>query len=560
MSVQRRSIFLGAASLLLVAEAPRVLVSVLDYGALPNGEDAGPGVKRAIAALPKSGATLFFPPGRYRFRQHVGYAITLQDFERLTVDASGATFLFEGSTSPILLARCILPVLKGFTIDFERPPFSQGDVLAVAPDARTFDVRIDPDFPVNGTEPIQALGTYDRAAVLNARNGVDAYGIGKSSTLIGLQTLRISTNYALPRLKPGDVVVLRHNVYGNHSIAMSGCRSPRISDVTIHAGGGMGVVGGKNDQVVIERLRILPTPGSRRLMSICADGVHLGHSTGTVTINDCLMAAMGDDCININDSYLRVTEKVDARTLIVSKYANQSFSPAEVPMDPTRVGFASGHTLAPIGEATMISGEVASGRETLHFQSDLPRSLQPGDVLSNLSSRAVLTVSRCEFPGNRARGILAHANTTIQNCSFANQTSDAILLAPDVSWLEGPEAAQVRIVENKMIDVQRGSGGRGAIRITVGIPAGNSAGFVDHDIEIRGNYITGPGPALVADHVRQLSFLDNRIERTDGPAVKLGPVRGVALARNVCTPAAPVVIDPASRDEVKFEGNRGLEV
>jgi hypothetical protein len=541
-----------------VAGAPGVLVSVAAHGAAPNGDDAGPGVKRALAALPRIGGTLFFPPGRYHFRQHGGFAITLQDFERLTLDATDATFLFERNTSPILMARCTAPVLRGFTIDFERPPFSQGDVLAVAPDGRSFDVRIDPEFPVDGTEPIQTLGTYDRAAVLNSRNGLDTYGIGKSSTLIGVQTLRISTNYALPRLKPGDVVVLRHNVYGNHSIVMNGCKSPRISDVTIHAGGGMGVVGGQNDQVLIERLRILPTPGSHRLMSICADGVHLGHSTGTVTITDCLMAAMGDDCININNSYLRVAGRIDARTLIVSKYANQPFSPLEASMASTRVGFASGHTLAPIGEATISSSEVARDRETLHFQSDLPPDLQPGDVLSNLSSRATLSVSRCNFPGNRARGILAHANATIQNCYFANQTSDAILLAPDVSWLEGPEAAQVSIVDNKMIDVQRGGGGRGAIRITVAVPAGNSAGFVDHNIDISGNHIIGPGPALVADHVRQLSFTDNRIERTDGPAVEFGPVRGVTLVRNVCTPAAPVVIDSASRSEVKFESNQGL--
>ena len=463
MLIERRSLLLGAPSLLLAAERPRVLVSVVDHGVFPNADDAGPGVNRAIAALPRSGATLFFPPGRYRFRQHGGYAITLQDFEGLTVEAFGATLLFEGRTSPILLTRCTAPMLKGFTIDFDRPPFSQGEVLAVTPDARAFDVRIDPGFPADGTEPILAIGTYDRSAVLNARHGIDAYGIGRSSTLIGQQTLRISTLYALPTLKPGDVVVMRHSIYGNHSIAMNACRSPRISDVTIHAGGGMGIVGGGNDEVLIERLRILPRPGSGRLMSICADGVHLSHSTGTVTINDCLMAAMGDDCINVNNSYLRVAKRIDARTLSVEKYADQAFSRSEALTATKRVAFASGRTLAPIGEATIIGGEIARDRETLHFQSDLPPGLQPGDVLSDISACAALTVSRCRFPGNRARGILAHANTIIQDCRFENQTSNAILLGPDLTWLEGPEVAQVRITNNDMHDVQRGGLGRGAI-------------------------------------------------------------------------------------------------
>ncbi len=432
-------------------------------------------------------------------------------------------------------------------------------MLAVAPDARSFDIRVDSDFPVDGSEPVKTLGTYERATRINARNGLDAYGIGESSTLIGPQTLRIRSSYPLPRLKSRDVVVLRHNVYGNHSITINACRSPRISDVTIHAGGGMGVMGSGNDEITIERLRILPTPGSNRLMSICADGVHLGQSTGTVTIDDCLMTAMGDDCINVCDNYLRVVEKSDARTLTVSKYFNQVFDFSETPRNLTNIAFASGRTLASIGKARVIGGEVTRDRETLHFQSDLPPSLEPGDVLYELSARAALSVSRCEFPGNRARGILAHANATIQSCRFANQTLNAILLAPDANWLEGPEASQVVIKDNVMTDVQRGGGGKGAICITVGVPAGNSASFVDHDIEISGNHFTGPGPALVADHVRQLSFTDNRIEQTDGPAIKLGPVHGVTLARNVCTPAAFVKIDQASRGEVKLETNIGLD-
>jgi hypothetical protein len=195
----------------------------------------------------------------------------------------------------------------------------------------------------------------------------------------------------------------------------------------------------------------------------------------------------------------------------------------------------------------------------LHFAGDLPTGLQPGDVLSDPVADAALHVSRCEFPGNRARGILAHANATIETCRFANQTAHAILLAPDVSWLEGPEAAQVRIIDNELIDVQRGGGRGGAIHISVGVPAGERAALVDHDIEIRGNHIAGPGPALVADHVRALRFTDNRIERTEGPVIMLGPVRGVTLARNVCSPAAPVLIDPASREEVTFAENTGLE-
>ena len=559
MSIMRRSVVLGAANLALIAAAPDTRVSVADYGAVPNGDDAGPGVARAIAALPKVGATLFFPPGRYRFRQHGGTAVALHDFERLTVTAHGATFLFEGNTSPILLARCVAPVLEGFSIDFDRPPFSQGEVLAVAPDARSFEIRVDDEFPVDGSEPIQTLGTYDRASGLTARHGLDYYGVGQSSTLLRPQTLRIATRYPVPGLQTRDVVVLRHNVYGNHCIVVNGCTAPVIRDVGIHAGGGMGVVGSRNSDVTIERLQIMPTPARGRLMSVCADGVHLGQGSGTVTIADCLMAGMGDDGINVNNRYLRIVERRDDRTLVVGKYRNQSFDQSDAPTDPTRFALVAVRTLTTIGEALAIAGQVAGDRATLRFQSDLPRTLLEGDMLSDLSANVALTVSRCVFPGNRARGVLAHSNATIEGCRFANQTHSAVLLAPDLVWLEGAEAAQVRIVDNEMIDVQRSGSDRGAVCITVGLPQGSSAGLVNHDIYVQRNHIVGPGPALVADHVRQLSVIENRIERTDGPAIRLGPIRDATLAGNVCTPAAPVLIDPANLGAVKLAGNQGLQ-
>jgi hypothetical protein len=151
-----------------------------------------------------------------------GTAIDLRGFDGLRIEATGARLVFRGFTQALAVTECCAPGLFGCTIDWERPPFSQGEIVTVSANGRTATVRVDPEFPVDGSEAVSALATYDRESRLMARHGLDAYDVVRSIALVGAQVLRLDFKRSLP-LRPGDTVVLRHAVYPEFAVTRHTC-------------------------------------------------------------------------------------------------------------------------------------------------------------------------------------------------------------------------------------------------------------------------------------------------------------------------------------------------
>jgi hypothetical protein len=73
-------------------------------------------------------------------------------FEDITIDGFGARLIFAGKTKPFSFNNSRSPCVRGVTIDWDRPAFSQGDVVAVTAAGYVVSVRIDTDFPLDGSE------------------------------------------------------------------------------------------------------------------------------------------------------------------------------------------------------------------------------------------------------------------------------------------------------------------------------------------------------------------------------------------------------------------------
>lgn len=544
------------------ANPDRPWISVADFGVLPDGSDSRPGVQKAAARLPRAGgATLHFPPGVYTFSEGLTPAIDISNIENFFLDAVGCTFLFNNSSIPIALTKCANARLSGFTIDWQRPPFTQAEVVAIDP--MSADVRTDPGFPVDGSESFNALGTYDRAIGQMAVGGIDAYHVVDRAELVGDQLLRLTFNRRLP-LRRGDTVVLRHNVPGYaHAIILRECDGVRIDFVNVYASCSMALVGDRCRDVKIQRFEVKRKPGSSRLLSTNADAVHMANCSGVVGINDCLLAGMGDDCINVHAQFLKLARLSDSRTAIVENKAETPFGNDDLPRAGDRFILSRANSLEPLGEAVVVGAE-AGAREAVHFATDLPRDFRPGDLLCDATNIAALTVSRCRFPGNRARGVLGHSDVVIENCQFSHQSESAVLLTPDEFWMECGSAARVKINNNEFNDVLRLRRPKeGAITIDAVINANNqvlrSAAHVNRDIVIEGNTIAdAAGSAIAANAVDGLTIENNRIERCTGLALAMGAVWRVTVRGNRCTPAAQVSIQAEYRDEVNLANNSGL--
>jgi hypothetical protein len=538
-------------------------VSVADFGALPDGRDAGPGVRRALASLPRQGnVTVHFPAGAYVFSQADGVIIDLDGINHLTLEGVGATLLLNGLAAPFVIQQCHGLTIRGFTVDWPRPPFSQGDVISVAPDRRSVDVRIDREFPVTGTEKVEALATFDREHRVMALGAIDAYNVTQSVSLVSQQVLRLQLNRPLP-LNPGDTTVLRHKVYGVDVVRLQTCSDVVLEDLVIHAAPGMGIVGGGCQNVAIRRIQVVAPPNTARLMSTCADAIHLASCSGQVEIRDCILSGMGDDGVNIHGAYFRVAQRLDERTVALTKAGGAALRPEEQPPPGDTLEFDGAASLEPLGEATITANDAKSA-PSIRLARDLPASLKPGDLVIDATLQPTTLITHCQFPGNRARGVLAHSQTTIERCTFVNQFEEAILLLPDSSAMEGPAAAHVSVTGNTISGALRSGYKSAAIKVGAKVQVATETphpalGNVDHDIEITDNRIIDcHGAAIDASATRHLQILRNQIVKPNGPAIVINHVQDATIENNSCEPDASLVIQTSNA--IAHKSNHGLTV
>ena len=542
-------------------DRPRIAVS--DFGALADESDATPGVLRAIQALPRQGgAVLKFAPGTYRFHQAAGVILRLEGIADLHIEGADAVLLFRGAAIPFFFRNCPSLSIGRLNVDWARPPFSQGDVIAVASDLTHVDIRIDPGFPVNGRERVQALATYDRACGLMALRGIDAYDVVRDVHLVANQVLRLVFTRSIP-LSVGETVVLRHQVYNSNVFTLSKCSDVHFTDVVVNAAPGMAVLGSRCHNLAFNNFQVKPTPGSGRLISTCADGIHLADCTGSVDIRDCAMAGMGDDCVNVHAGYLRVVNRIDASTVLVSQPGEVPFEPQNLPVEGQAFTFSDGKTLQLLGAGELLAA--APGPQArLQFSRDMPPSIHDGDLLFNLADSPRLRIANCQFLGNRARGVLAHSNAIIEGCTFSNQFEEALLLIPSASSADGGAVNDTTVRGNHIEGVNRAGYPSGAIRIgalarSPGKPDYPSSAIVNRNVTIADNQIISAGAdGIHVSSTGNLVIANNRIERPAGGAIVLLNVRQTTITGNTCVPSAALRIDPESVSEVTLSGNAGL--
>ena len=519
-------------------------VNLADFGLVehgPGATDAEPAFRGALARLPAAGGTLTVPPGRWSFARSEGIAVEVNGRANIAIEGPGATLVCRGTTRPFVFRNCTAPALRGLTVDWDRPPFSQGEVVSVSPDLRSVDVRVDAAFPVDGSEKVPALQTMEPGTRLTARHGIDAYDAVSGVQLVADQILRLTLSRPL-RLRPGDTVVLRHKVYEGHVIAFSRCTDLTVEDVTLHCGAGMGVIVPASERATIRRLIISPPPKSGRIMSLTADGIHFLGCRGAITIEDCLIEATGDDCVNVHANFYAVTRVIDSRTLRVNFPAGSVFSASSAAPLYDRFEIV-GPRYESLAEAVVVREESGTGGITLQFSRDLPADIGPGDLVLDMETQTTTHVVNCRFPGNRARGILAHMNTVIERCSFAGQSGPALLLSVAPPFPEGPLIKNVLLRDNDITDSCRVFGA-GAVTVEAKLAQRATDPLIlNSNVQIVGNRFSNLTiPIVAASSITGLLIEQNQVTMPSTPAITLAYVGDVRINDNAVSPRGELIV------------------
>ncbi len=428
--------------------------SVADFGADPTGEkDATAAVQKAIASLAKRNARLVFPAGRYTFAGSNSVLMDFRDYEGLEIFGNGAELSFAGATQPLRLTDCKDLEVHDITVDWTRPPFSQGVVRAATD--RSVTIAVDRAYPVDGSERVHALLGFGKGTSPSP-SGVNAYGIA-SAQLRGSQTLEIAlTERAAFRV--GDKIVLLHPAgdlsasYGA-ALRLEGCEQVLLEAVVFHTAPGAAVVLSGCRDITLDTVRVMPHPGGGRLISSCGGGVEILDSTGTVDVQHALIQGTAGAGMRVQQSYWRLSQVSDPQVAVLASTDGKPVPKWLLPIQGTYMQISQGPSLKLLGEIAVTKAEAVPGGMQLTFSETLSPAVGKGTLFClSATNQAQLKMDDSKFRGGPSAGLVAQSRVRVGNSSFSGYAGPAIVLAPDLVRMRGPVVENVHITDCNFSD------------------------------------------------------------------------------------------------------------
>jgi hypothetical protein len=290
-------------------------------------------VQKCILAAYNSGRkSVTIAPGLYYFEkaEEEPWHLRFSNLKNFEINAEGATFIFKKrGTRAILFDRCEGVTLRGLTMQWEVPAFSQGKITAISSNRRSIDVRIDPGYPNEIDDPkyfprVSVVNVYQQGArhlkpgvpslYTTAGAGPEAAGAPAVQRL-GDGLFRFNFKGTIGDKLPvteGDPVAWRGTCMA--SVSLHWCSRMHLEGVTLKGAGGFGYFelygegGNRYDHCSITYPDVPKGAVDQPLLSNAADGFHSDSVRTGPCIKHCLSEGINDDQVNIHGRYGLVME------------------------------------------------------------------------------------------------------------------------------------------------------------------------------------------------------------------------------------------------------------
>lgn len=334
--------------------------------------DSRPLFEAAIAyAVRNNIATVIADPGAYYFltmRNSNAHAV-MNTATNLTIDWQKSDLLFHSSNvTAIQCNNCSGVTMQNFTVDYQQLPFTQVTVNSVNSAAQTFTFNSIPgyqqpsDFNTN-----RAPDNSDAIWMFVFRNGVPIQQVGRlgATRPVTGNTIAISDvkdPWAAPAqlaaIQPGDTVVFTDrggppvlNIVNGQNVA--------VRNASIYASGQIALYFGRTNGATADHVQVIPKPGTTRLISSNADGLHTSFALGANVYTNNIVRRTCDDLVAIAAPWIATINSVSGATISVTRNYGSPFPP-NVP-----VAFIDPTTDAVIGTATIVSESPAFAQQQI---------------------------------------------------------------------------------------------------------------------------------------------------------------------------------------------------
>lgn len=446
-------------------------VFVEAYGAIPNdGKDDTEAFIRAFAACQKKEhPRLILARGRYDFASRQapgvqgGHFLTIQNKSRLEIEGNGAELMFADRFTALYIKGCQNVRVRDLSIDWVHPFFSQGKVVSV--EGLALEVQVDPEFPVTGKEPINAILDYDPVTRWPLTNlDLLASSAIESVKLVGEQRLRITLKeqsnlekrahvHDVLKEMAGRLVVMRHVIYGNQVMSFNDCTNVTVEDVNVYASPGMGLHFAMSKDITLNRVAVKPRPGTNRLMSTTGDAQFFSHVRGFVKITDGHIERAGETPLNVSEKYKTITRVINDTT--VEAEVPGPTAEGATPAVGEKIEMCSGDTLV-IREVLTVKTSVWDSKTrkfTVSFTTPMSPETKRGDLFAIQTYTPSLELRRSTFRGMRGRAmLLSTRNVLVEDCLIESAGYAAVTFSAGTrSHSQGPASVNTIFRNNTFI-------------------------------------------------------------------------------------------------------------
>ncbi|WP_430973247.1 alpha-1,3-galactosidase-related protein [Sunxiuqinia rutila] len=438
--------------------------------------------------------TVTFPKGRYDFYEDgsftreyyisnhdqdnpkkVGFA--LEDLKNITLDGQGSDFIFHGRMIPFALLNNTNVTLKNVHIDFEVPALRQLKITAVNKEADEVIAEIYPkgNYRIEDSKLVVEGESYEftpyvcmpfradkRLAYQRADVAFNPASVSEQSP----NTLSIKGWGQLTHTSPGERFVLRSYHRPTPGIFVSECTNTSFEQVTVHYAEGMGLVAQMSENITLDGFSVrLRGKDDERFFTTQADATHFSACKGVIISKNGLYEGMADDAINVHGTYLKVTKRIDNRTLQGRymhpqawgfKWGEPGDSVQFVESEKMELVNQHINTIQSI-QAVDQPTEFGAKEFQLVFTNDLPEQISEAGSfgIENLSWTPEVIFSDNIIRNNRARGTLFSTPRRVvcENNLFDHTHGTAILLCGDCNgWFETGACKDVLIRNNRFVN------------------------------------------------------------------------------------------------------------
>lgn len=464
-------------------------------------------------------------------------AFVLRGLQNVTIDLSGAKLIFHGRIMPFALFDCKNVTLRNFSIDYDRPFFTEGTVLDSHDGEVTIEVPPLYRYRIEGRDLIAVSDTWEHrltngdmlfrcfdpeTRLPSRHSGVILALIGDNLTPRPTPPLPIHQLFAydagerkiritglpesfVPRV--GEILAMTHEDRRKHGILLERSEDTTIENIRFYHIGAMGVVANLCRNITVRRLDMyIDETCADRVVTVNADSFHTFHCDGKIVVEDCRFENMLDDAINIHGNYLYCLAKTGERELRVESKA-QALVQMEYFLPGDAVVIYKGNTQEVRTRGVVESAEYEGDSDYMRVRfTEKNGEIEDGDMLES-ERMPEIEVCRCHSRCMGGFRISSSRRVVIEDCTFETAAFSVAFTGDMNYWFENGPVKDVTI--------------RRCTFTNCAIPVTTGCGF-------------RPTTAAPFYH-ENLRFTENAIHLAGNAILNLSDMRGITYENNTVT-------------------------